>query len=163
MRRTRRIPVWLLALPLVLAAGEAQARLEMGTLRLGLGLGLRSSSTGLTFAASGTFGVFALKGLEFGVDTHFQAGGDSPTLGILAGYGRYVVLPDYPVTPYALAGGGHLFVEGPDAWVVSAGGGVLYFFHEMLGLDIGVEYRWFFFPEETLGGFDVVLGLGLFF
>jgi hypothetical protein len=150
----------IISLVLIAVTPQAQARFEMGTLRVGAALGVRGSSAGTTFAAAGTFGVFALKGVEVSVSNLFQTGGDSPTIYMLTGGVRLIPLPDLELTPYVAGEGGHLFVEGSDAWVAGVVGGLLYMIGPWYGLDVGVGYRWFFYPnEDPIGNWDVQVGL----
>ncbi len=153
----------ILALTLFVLLGPsnpASARMEPGEMRFGAGLGLRSTDEGLTFSAGATFGVFALQGLESGVDLYFQAGGSSATLFALSGYVRWVVLPDAFLSPYVRLGGGRLFIQDMgDAWLLSAGGGLVYWIGEWYGIDLGADYRWHLFADEIAGGFDTRIGL----
>jgi hypothetical protein len=150
----------LVGLALVAGSAPAGARMEPGDLRLGAGLGLRSTEAGVMFAAGASFGVFVVHGLEPGIDFAFQTGADSPTLLALSGSLRWVMLPELSLSPYLRAGGGRLFlVDFEDAWMATAGAGLVYWIGPWYGLDVGADYRWYFFPDETIGGFDIRFGL----
>jgi hypothetical protein len=72
--------------------------------------------------------------------------------------------PDLDIIPYIKAGGGRLFIEGDDAWIVSVGGGLLYMFGPWYGIDIQGTYMWFFFPEgDPIDDWGITAGLVLFF
>ena len=149
---------------LMLLAAPASARFEQGTFRFGAGMGLQGSSEGVIFSLGASGGVFVLKGLELGVGTVFQTGGDIPTQFLATGGIRFIPLPDLMLTPYIRAAGGHLFVEGDDAWTVSAGGGLLYMFGPWYGIDLQGTYMWFFFPgEDPIGDWYITAGLVLLF
>ena len=162
---TRRITPFLPAVSaLVLLATPAQARFEAGTIRFGAGLGFQGSPEGVIFSVGASGGVFVLKGLDLGVNTVFQTGGDIPTQFLATGGIRFIPLPDLMLTPYIRAAGGRLFVDGDDAWTVSAGGGLLYMFGPWYGIDLQGTYMWFFFPgKDPIGDWYITAGLVLLF
>jgi hypothetical protein len=149
--------------------GPARARFETGTMRVGAGLGLRGGDDGVTFSIDGSFGFFVLHGLELSISPLFQTGGGEPTLFLLEGGLRFIPLPDLQLTPYIQAGAGRLFViDQFDAWMVSAGGGLLYLFGPWYGIDISGGYRWFFWPaddskDNSSGTYYIQIGLLLIF
>ncbi|HUU03031.1 MAG TPA: hypothetical protein VM425_16480 [Myxococcota bacterium] len=149
--------------------GPARARFEMGTMHVGAGLGLRGGDEGVTFSFNGSFGFFVLHGLELSISPLLQTGGGEPTIVLLEGGLRFIPLPDLELTPYLKVSGGRLFViDEFDAWMVSAGGGLLYLFGPWYGIDISGGYRWFFWPaddstDSTSGTYYVQLGLLLLF
>ena len=164
--KTRRIAILVALAVTCLTDTPARARFEMGSLRIGAGLGLRGSPEGTLFSASATFGVFVLQGLELHVSNLVQTGGDSPTVYLLTGGVRFIPLPDLHLTPYLAGEGGRLFIGdgAEDAWVAGAGGGLLYMLGPSWGIDLGVGYRWYFFPDEDpIGDWDVQVGLILVF
>ena len=162
--KNKKNTVLLTALTLLLLATPASARFEAGTFRFGAGLGLQGSPGGVIFSLGASGGVFVLKGLDVGVNTVFQTGGDIPTQFLATGGIRFIPLPDLTLTPYIRAGGGRLFVEGDDAWTISAGGGLLYMFGPWYGIDLQGTYMWFFFPgEDPIGDWYITAGLVLLF
>jgi hypothetical protein len=159
--RGRRI---LLFSAIMLLAAPAQARFEQGTFRFGAGMGLYGTSEGVVFSFGASGGVFVLKGLDLGVSAVLSTGGDYPTQVATTGGIRFIPLPDLNITPYLKAGGGRLFIEGDDAWIVSVGGGLLYMFGPWYGIDIQGTYAWYFFPDgDPIGDWGITGGLALFF
>jgi hypothetical protein len=144
--------------------GPAQARFEAGTIRFGAGLGLRGTPEGAVFSLGASGGVFLLHGLDLGLSGVLQTGGGEDTLFLLTGDLRFIPLPDLELTPYLEVSGGRLFVEWDDAWVVSAGGGLLYLFGPWYGIDLGVGYRWLIYPDDSVtGDYTVQMGVVMLF
>jgi len=150
---------------LFVGLSPARANFEQGTMRVGAGMGLRGGSDGVTFSFSGSFGFYVLKGLGLSISPLFQTGGGDPSFIMLTGDIRYIPFPDLELVPYINGGGGRLFVfDYIDAWVVSAGGGLIYLFGPWYGLDMGAGYRWYFFDEEDVqGSYYINIGLLLIF
>ena len=149
---------------LLAGLSPAQANFEQGTMRVGAGMGLRGGDDGVTFSFSGSFGFYVLKGLGLSITPLVQTGGGEPTLIMLTTDLRYIPFPDLHIAPYIDGGGGRLFVfDYSDAWVASAGAGMIYLFGDWYGLDMGAGYRWYFFPEDTQGSYYVNIGLLLIF
>jgi len=155
--------IFFLLLAVSLPYASVQSRFEAGTLHFGGGMGLRGSSQGAIFSVSASGGVFVLKGLDLGITTWLQTGGDLPLMFMLTADTRFIPFPDFYLTPYIHTAGGRLFTKGDDAWVLSAGGGLLYLTHDIYGIDFGVGYRWFFFPEEVLDSYYLQVGLIILF
>jgi hypothetical protein len=161
--KNKKTPVLLAILTPILLAAPASARFEAGTFRFGAGLGLQGHEDGIVFSLGAAGGVFVLKGLDVGISTVLHTG-DIPTQFLATGGVRFIPLPDLTLTPYIRAGGGRLFVEGDDAWTVSAGGGLLYMFGPWYGIDLQGTYMWFFFPgEDPIGDWYITAGLVLLF
>ena len=161
MKNTK-TPVFLAILTLILLTAPARARFEAGTFRFGAGLGLQGSPGGAIFSVGASGGVFVLKGLDLGVSTVFHTGG-IPTQFVATGGVRFIPLPDLMLTPYIKAAGGRLFVEGDDAWTVSAGGGLLYMIGPWYGIDLQGTYFWLFFPgEDPISDYNITMGLVFF-
>ncbi len=157
-------PMLLTISALIMLAAPARSRFEAGTVRFGAGLGLQGYEDGVIFSLGAAGGVFVLKGLELDVNTVLQTGGDIPTQFLATGGIRFIPLPDLTLTPYIKAAGGRLFIEGDDAWVVSAGGGFIYMFGPRYGFDLESMYMWFFLPgRDPVGDWHVTVGLVLLF
>jgi hypothetical protein len=149
---------------MMLSPISARARFESGTFRFGAGLGLRGSDQGAVFSFGASGGVFVLKGFDLGLSGLLQTGGEAGTLFLLAADVRFIPFADLELTPYLKASGGRLFVEWDDAWMVSAGGGLLYMFGPWYGIDLSVAYRWLIYPEgDPDGNYDVQVGVLLLF
>lgn len=153
------LTTFLLSLPSI-----TRARFEAGTFRFGAGLGLRGSDQGAVFSFGAAGGVFVLKGFDLGISGLLQTGGETGTLFLLAADVRFIPFADLDLTPYIKASGGRLFVEWDDAWMVSAGGGLLYMFGPWYGIDLSVAYRWLIYPEgDPEGNYDVQMSILLLF
>ena len=144
-----------------LGNASAFARFEQGTYRVGASLGLRGTDDGVEFSLGGAFGFFLLDGLDLGLSTVVQTGGVDPTLVYLSSDLRFIPLPDLQVTPFLKTSGGRLFViDFVDAWLVSAGGGLIYLMGPRLGLEIGAGYRWYFYPHgDPISTYYLQMGL----
>ena len=155
----RRLVTAALLAMVISTPAPAADRMNPGDLRLGAGLGLRSTYERLTFSAGASFGVFIVPELEPGLDLNFQTGADSPTLLALSGTLRWVILTYGFLSPYLRVGGGRGFLLGlDDAWMLSAGGGQVFWIGQWYGLDLEVSYHWTF-SDETIGKFDIRFGL----
>jgi len=165
MNRIRLFFCLALFFALLLSSTQARPHFEQGDLRVGAALGLRGTEEGVSFSIGGACGFFVLDGLELSIEPLFQTGGGEPTLFMLTADVTFIPLTDLVIAPYIRGGGGRLFVlEGVDAWIASAGGGLIYLFGPWYGIDIGGGYRWFFFPEDEIAGsYYVRAGLVLLF
>jgi len=140
-----------LVLAVVLAGSSpASARFTPYDVDLGLTLAFGRSSAGSIFGLGLRGGVFVLPGVETGISSFYQTGSGAPDLAQLSGLLRLVLLPDRALTPFAMGTAGRLFTEGADAWIFSAGGGLIQLLSERLALEIALFRRWYLYPEETL-------------
>ncbi len=156
-----RLRVWIFLSIICLSTTSAFARFEQGTYRIGASLGLRGTNDGIEFSLGGAFGYFLLDGLDLGLSTVVQTGGVDPTLVWLSADLRFIPLPDLQVTPFLKTSGGRLFViDYDDAWLVSAGGGLIYPLGPRLAVEIGAGYRWYFYPsQDPISSYYLQMGL----
>jgi hypothetical protein len=136
-----------LGLVLWVGSGARAGHFERGGMTLGLGVGFEQNDTYSYYALSASSGYFVLDGVLLGVSGLLQAGSDDSLLCVAALEAQYIPFPAWTVSPYLDASEGRIFVkDGQDGWRTGIGGGLVYSFHPRYASQLGVQYRWLFFP-----------------
>jgi len=136
-----------LGLMLVDPRGARAGHFEKGEITLGLGVGFEQGEQHSYYALSVSSGYFVLDGVLLGVSGLLQAGSDDSLLCLMAMEAEYIPFPEWTVSPYLAASTGRIFVkEGDDGWRTGIGAGLVYVFHPRYASQMGLQYRWLFFP-----------------
>ncbi len=152
--------LWLL----LVTPSEARAgHFEQGGMTLGLGVGFEQSDQHSYYAFSASGGYFVLDGVLLGLSGLLQAGSDESLIGVLAFEAQYIPFPEWVVTPYLDASQGRIFVkDGDDGWRTGVGAGLIFAMHPRYAPQLGLQYRWLFFPgAEPLT--DLTFHMGFIF